>query len=74
MAGAKRASAEAIVEAPTGVYPNFGTLNFTYTQLNYGPIGQEPVTALDPSYNGVFQARTNPTDGQGNWSMTYLHE
>ncbi|GAA5200465.1 hypothetical protein GCM10023322_78420 [Rugosimonospora acidiphila] len=74
MSGAQRVSAEAIVEAPTGAYPNFGTLNFTSTQLNYGPIGQEPVTALDPSYLGVFQARTNPTDSQGNWSMTYLHE
>ncbi len=70
---ASRASAEVIIESPTGAYPNFGTLNFTGATINGSSLSSYGPTALDPS-NGVYEARTSAISGGTSFSETYLHE
>jgi len=62
-----------IIESPTGAYPNFGTISFTGSTVNGSPLSSYSPVALDPSANGVYEARTNSLSG-GNFTMTYLHE
>lgn len=71
---ARRSSAEAIIESPTGAYPNFGTLKFTSVTVNGSPIGNFSTVAMDPSYNGVYEARASALSGGNSFTMTYLHE
>jgi hypothetical protein len=70
---ARRVSAEVIIESPTGAYPNFGTISFTGATVNGSPLATYQPIALDPSANGVYEARTNSLSG-GSFTMTYLHE
>lgn len=71
---ASRASAEVIIESPTGAYPNFGTLNFSSAKVNGASLGSFGPVALDPS-NGVYEARTSALSSSGTaFSETYLHE
>jgi hypothetical protein len=74
LSGARRVSAEIIIEAPGGAYPNFGTINFQYCEVNYGPLGEARNVALDPSFNNVFQATTSGISNNMDFSITYLHE
>ncbi len=68
-----RASAEVIIESPTGAYPNFGTLNFTSATVNGTSLGSFGPVALDPS-NGAYEARTSALSGGTSFSETYLQE
>jgi hypothetical protein len=71
---ARRASAEVIIESPTGAYPNFGTLNFTSATVNGSSLGSYGPVALDPS-NGAYEARTSALGSSGtSFSETYLRE
>lgn len=71
---AQRASAEVIIESPTGAYPNFGTLNFTSATVNGSSLGSYGPVALDPS-NGAYEARTSALGSGGtSFSETYLRE
>ena len=71
---AQRASAEVIIESPTGAYPNFGTLNFTSATVNGSSLGSYGPVALDPS-NGAYEARTGALGSGGtSFSETYLRE
>ncbi|WP_042423908.1 G1 family glutamic endopeptidase [Streptacidiphilus anmyonensis] len=74
LSSAKRASAEVIIESPTGAYPNFGTLNFTSATVNGSSLGSSGPTALDPSSNGTTEARTGALSGGTAFTETYLHE
>ncbi|SHN29051.1 G1 family glutamic endopeptidase [Actinacidiphila paucisporea] len=70
----QRASAEVIIESPTGAYPNFGTLNFTSATVNGSSLGSFGPVALDPS-NGAYEARTGALGSGGtSFSETYLRE
>lgn len=70
---ASRASAEVIIESPTGAYPNFGTLHFTNAKINGSSLSAYNPTALDPS-NGVYEAHTSAISGGTSFTDTYLHE
>ena len=74
LSSAQRANAEAIIESPTGAYPNFGTLKFTSVTANGSPIGNYNPTALDPSTNGVYEAHASALSGGSSFSMTYQNE
>jgi hypothetical protein len=70
---ASRASAEVIIESPTGAYPNFGTLHFTNAKINGSSLSAYSPTALDPS-NGVYEAHTSAISGGTAFTDTYQHE
>jgi hypothetical protein len=70
---ASRTSAEVIIESPTGSYPNFGTLKFTSATVNGQSLGSFGPTALDPSANGTYEARTSSISGGTSFTETYLH-
>ena len=74
LSSARRRSAEVIIESPTGAYPNFGSITFTGATVNGATLGSFGPTALDPSANGVYEARTGALSGGTSFSMTYLHE
>jgi len=75
LSSAKRKSAEVIIESPTGSYPNFGTLNFSSAEINGASLGSYSPTAMDPSANGVYEARTSALGSSGtSFSETFLHE
>jgi hypothetical protein len=70
---ASRTSAEVIIESPTGSYPNFGTLSFSGATVNGQSLGSFSPTALDPSSNGTYEARTGSLSGGTSFTETYLH-
>ncbi|ACU72264.1 conserved hypothetical protein [Catenulispora acidiphila DSM 44928] len=70
---ASRASAEVIIESPTGAYPNFGTLHFTNAKINGGNLSSYNPTALDPS-NGPYEAHTSAISGGTSFTDTFEHE
>ena len=74
LARAKHVNAEAIIESPTGAYPNFGTLTFTSVTANGSPIGNFSPVALDPSSGGVYEAHASALTGGNSFTMTYAHE
>ena len=71
---AARTSAEVIIESPTGSYPNFGTLHFSSATVNGKTLGSFGPTALDPSSNGIYEARTSAISGGTAFTETYLHQ
>ncbi|WP_329570261.1 G1 family glutamic endopeptidase [Kitasatospora sp. NBC_01266] len=72
---AQRASAEVIIESPTGSYPNFGTLKFSSATVNGASLGSTSPVALDPSSNGTYEARTGALGSSGtSFTETFLHE
>ena len=71
---ASNANAEAIIESPTGAYPNFGSLTFSSVTANGKTIGSYGTTALDPSANGVYEAHASALTGGNKFTMTYSHE
>jgi hypothetical protein len=74
LARAKRVNAEAIIESPTGAYPNFGTLTFTAVTANGSPIGNYSPVAMDPSTGSTYEAHASALSGGNSFSMTYEHE
>lgn len=74
LARAQKASAEVIIESPSGAYPNFGTLNFTNCKVNGQSLGSFSPDALDPSSGGTTEAHASALSGGTAFSMTYEHE
>lgn len=71
---ASRASAEVIIESPTGDYPDFGTLNFTSATVNGTDLGAFGPVAMDPSSNGITEAHTSALTANGTaFSDTWQH-
>ncbi|MQS16589.1 hypothetical protein F7Q99_31480 [Streptomyces kaniharaensis] len=63
------------IESPTGSYPNFGTPNFTSATINGQSLGPFKPTALDPSSNGTYEARTSALGSSGtSFTEAPLHE
>lgn len=74
LSSGQRASAEVIIESPTGAYPDFGTLHFTSATIDGASLGSAGPTAMDPS-NGVYEARTSALGSSGTaFTETYLTE
>jgi len=70
---ASNASAEVIIESPTGSYPAFGTVSFSNIQINGSPLANWNPNLLDASSNGVYQDHTSAVSG-ASFSISYLHE
>lgn len=73
LAGARRVSAEVIIESPTGSYPRFGTINFSNSTVNGSSLSNFSPTAMDPSSGGVYEAHTSGLSG-GSFSIAYQHQ
>lgn len=72
---ASRASAEVIIESPTGSYPNFGSVSFSSATVNGKSLGSFNPVAMDPSSNGVYEASTSALGSGGtSFSDKFLHE
>jgi hypothetical protein len=74
MSNARRSSAEVIIESPPGAYPNFGSIGFSAATVNGNTLGSYNPVAMDPSYNGVYEAHTGALSGGTSFSITYEHE
>jgi hypothetical protein len=70
---ASNASAEVIIESPTGSYPAFGTVNFSNSSINGSLLANWSPTLMDASYNGIYEDHTSAVSG-GSFSIAYLHE
>jgi hypothetical protein len=68
------ASAEAIIESPTGSYPKFGTVNFTNVKINGNSLSTYSPTAMDASNNSGYEDHTSAISGGTNFSIAYEHE
>jgi hypothetical protein len=71
---ATNASVEVIMESPTAAYPNFGSVNFTGSQVDGGTLGDTGPAALDASNSGGFEDHTSALSGGTNFSISYLRE
>jgi hypothetical protein len=71
---ATNASVEVIMESPTGAYPNFGTVNFSGSQVDGSPLGNTGPVALDASNSGGFEDHTSALSGGTNFSIAYERE
>ncbi len=68
------ASAEVIIESPTGAYPSFGTINFTGATINGSNLANFSPTLMDASNAaGQYEDHTSAVSG-ANFSISYLRE
>lgn len=68
------ASAEIIIESPTGAYPKFGTVSFTSAKINGSNLSNFSPTLLDASNaNGQYEDHTSAVSG-GSFSISYIRE
>ena len=67
------ASAEFILESPTGSYPNFGTVQFTGATVDGSTYNGENGVALDASNQSGFEDHTNAVSN-GSFSVDYVQE
>ncbi|HTZ45928.1 MAG TPA: G1 family glutamic endopeptidase [Jatrophihabitans sp.] len=70
---ASNASAEVIIESPTGAYPKFGTVNFTNSKINGSNLSNYNPTLMDASNGSGYEDHTSAVSG-GSFSISYLHE
>jgi len=68
------ASADFVMESPTGAYPKFGTVNFTGSTVNGSALGNFGPVAMDASNNYGYEDHTGALTGGTNFSISYLHE
>jgi hypothetical protein len=71
---ATNASVEVIMESPTAAYPNFGSVNFSGSQVDGGTLGATGPVALDASNSAGFEDHTGALSGGTNFSISYLRE
>ncbi|TWP36889.1 hypothetical protein FGL98_08810 [Leekyejoonella antrihumi] len=71
---AANASAEFIIESPTGAYPRFGTVSFTDAKINGSPVGSYGPIAMDASNSSGYEDHTSGLSGGTSFSIYYLHE
>ncbi|HEX2902011.1 MAG TPA: G1 family glutamic endopeptidase [Jatrophihabitans sp.] len=68
------ASAEIIIESPTGAYPRFGSVNFSNAKIDGASLGNFSPTLLDASNSaGQYEDHTSAVSG-GSFSISYLRE
>jgi hypothetical protein len=72
-ANGDNASAEAILESPTGAFPNFGKFSFTETTIDGKNLSAYHLTAFDASSNNGYQDHTGPLSGN-TFTISYRHE
>ncbi len=71
--GAANASAEVIIESPTGSYPQFGSVNFFNSTIDGYQLGAWNPVLMDASNSYGYEDHTSPVNG-GNFSIQYLQE
>ncbi|MEV6606483.1 G1 family glutamic endopeptidase [Kutzneria sp. NPDC051319] len=69
----QNASAEFILESPTGAYPNFGTVTFTDAKVDGATYTGQNGVALDASNNSGSEDRTGALSG-GSFDVSYVQE
>ncbi|MFC5948142.1 G1 family glutamic endopeptidase [Pseudonocardia lutea] len=67
------ASAEVVVESPTGAFPAFGSLTITGATVDGRPLASARPVSFESGTGGVRQTRTGAVSG-GTFTVTYLHE
>jgi Peptidase A4 family len=67
------ASAEVILESPTGAFPNFGKVNFTGATADGRNLGSYHPLALDASGDTGYQDHTGPLSGS-TFTISYRHQ
>jgi hypothetical protein len=67
------ASAEFILESPTGAYPNFGTVHFSGATVDGATYNGDNGTALDASNSSGFEDHTGALSN-GSFDVTYSQE
>ncbi len=68
------ASAEFILESPTGAYPSFGSVQFTGCTIDGAPLANYGGVALDASNSSGYEDRTSPVSNGTDFTVTYLQE
>ena len=58
--GASNASAEVIMESPTGAYPNFGSVNFSGASIDGSPLGDNSPTLMTPATTTAMKTARQP--------------
>jgi hypothetical protein len=71
---ATNASAEVIMESPTGAYPNFGSVHFTGAKVDGGTLGATHPDALDASNSHGFEDHTTALVNGTSFSINYIRE
>lgn len=67
------ASAEVIIESPTGSYPRFGSVNFSGSTVDGSSLGAYSPELLDASNSYGYEDHTSAVSG-GSFSISYLAE
>lgn len=70
---ASNASAEVIIESPTGSYPRFGTVSFSNSKINGSYLANYNPVLMDASNSYGYEDHTSAVSG-GSFSISYLHE
>jgi hypothetical protein len=70
---AANASAEFIIESPTGAYPNFGSVYFGGATINGSALAYYSPTLMDASNSYGYEDHTSAVSG-GSFSISYLQE
>lgn len=73
LSSARNASAEVIIESPTGAYPKFGSVSFSNSSINGSLLANWSPTLMDASNNYGYEDRTSAVSG-GSFSISYLRE
>lgn len=68
------ASAEFILESPTGAYPSFGSVKFTDCTIDGAPLGDAGGVALDASNTSGYEDRTSAVSNGTDFTVSYLQE
>ncbi|GAA2854522.1 hypothetical protein GCM10010472_09710 [Pseudonocardia halophobica] len=67
------ASAEVVVESPTGAFPAFGSLTLSGATVDGRPLASTDPVGFESGTTNVRQTRTGPVRG-GTFTVSYLHE
>ena len=67
------ASAEVIIESPTGAYPSFGSVNFSGSTIDGSDLAAYSPDLLDASNSSGFEDHTSAVSG-GSFSISYQQE
>lgn len=68
------ASADFVMESPTGAYPDFGSVQFTGSTVNGSALGDYSPVALDASNYYGYEDHTSALSNGTDFSISYLQE
>lgn len=68
------ASADFVIESPTGAYPRFSTVTYTGATVNGSALGNFGPVAMDASNGSGYEDHTSALSGGTSFSISYLHE